>query len=196
MTAPDSVVIGGWGVWLRERARFSHDIDLIVTHEQLHAIATRSDTPPLESSARHAGGRKWAADWNGVHLDLYVPYQSRLGTRLQLRVEDLIADAEALEGHRVLSIPAQIASKWAALADRHQTSAGSKDVADLRAMLRHPDATLAGAVLYRASAAPSADVTAAIRIGFRALYDAAPRAEQRHLRKLEQAWISAGTDGP
>ncbi len=58
--APGSIVIGGWASWLRTRAQRSHDVDLIVDHEQLAAIGQHARVE--RSSARHAGAQKWVGD--------------------------------------------------------------------------------------------------------------------------------------
>lgn len=49
------------------------------------------------SVSQHLAGRRWRATWNGIHLDLYVPFESRLGLNLQLRVEVLAEQAETLD---------------------------------------------------------------------------------------------------
>ena len=64
----------------------SHDVDLIVTRGELADLETMVDDL---SESRHLAGTKWRATWRSIHLDLYAPYQSRLGANLQLRVEAL-----------------------------------------------------------------------------------------------------------
>jgi hypothetical protein len=41
-------------------------------------------------------GTKWRSEVNGIHVDLYVPHQSTLGTRLQLPVSALTPHAVSL----------------------------------------------------------------------------------------------------
>ena len=48
------------------------------------------------SQSQHLAGTKWRGTWRGVHIDLYAPFQSRLGANLQLRIEALIAYAETV----------------------------------------------------------------------------------------------------
>jgi hypothetical protein len=84
---PDAVLIGGWGTWLRTGGPMSHDIDLIVTRLELAVLAALMDEV---SESRHLAGRKWRGSLDSVHLDLYVPHQSRLGQHLQLRTERLV----------------------------------------------------------------------------------------------------------
>ena len=85
-TVPDAILIGGWGTWARVGGAMSHDVDLIVTRGELAQIEVLVDEL---SESRHLAGTKWRGTWQGVHIDLYAPYQSRLGANLQLRVEAL-----------------------------------------------------------------------------------------------------------
>lgn len=57
------------------------------------------------SSSHHLAGTEYPGTFRSVHLDPYVPYQTRLGANLQLRVEQLDAQAEAPNGYRVLTAP-------------------------------------------------------------------------------------------
>src|ERR1035441_5756093 len=81
---PDAILIGGWATWLRVGGDMSHDIDLIASQNDMAILR-----PHVEdlSESRHIAQRKWRATWRGIHLDLYVPYQSVLGGRLELRTE-------------------------------------------------------------------------------------------------------------
>lgn len=76
---PEAVLIGGWGSWIRSRGPMSHDIDLILRRGQLAVLEGLVDDL---SDSHHLAGRKWRATWRGVHLDLYVPWESKLGQRL------------------------------------------------------------------------------------------------------------------
>ena len=80
---PAAILIGGWGSWVRTGGPMSHDVDLIVTRGEL-AILERMAGDLSES--HHLAGTKWRATWRSIDLDLYVPFQSRLGANLQLRV--------------------------------------------------------------------------------------------------------------
>ncbi|MDA8067496.1 MAG: hypothetical protein M0T77_02650 [Actinomycetota bacterium] len=193
--APDAIVIGGWATWLRTRGDMSHDIDVIATFEQLSEIGRHAHVE--QSSARQAGAVKWRGEWDGVHLDLYVPHKSRLGTALELRVEQLARYAETIDGYRVLTIPAQIAAKWAALVDRKHSSRGLKDRAELLELLRDPRAGDAAGVLRETSAKPPNVVDDAIRDGFQYLQAGAPKTDRERLRRLQAAWVPAppSTDG-
>ena len=90
-TVPGAILIGGWGTWAAVGGAMSHDVDLIVTRDELAQIGGMVDEL---SESRHLAGTKWRGTWRGVHIDLYAPYQSRLGANLQLRVEALAPYAE------------------------------------------------------------------------------------------------------
>lgn len=143
---PDSVLIGGWGTWVRLRGAMSHDIDLIVSRADL-AILSRGVGDLSEST--HLAGRKWRASYQDVHLDLYVPYQSRLGQRLALRVEHLVGYAEHVDGWHVLAEPAHVATKFAALLDRPDSLPGEKDRHEIVELLRSGVAPHATAQVIR-----------------------------------------------
>ena len=83
---PGAVLIGGWGTWARVGGAMSHDVDLIVTRAELAQVQAMVDD---FSQSQHLAGTKWRGTWRGVHIDLYAPFQSRLGANLQLRVEAL-----------------------------------------------------------------------------------------------------------
>jgi hypothetical protein len=115
---PEAVLIGGWGTWVRLHGEMSHDIDLIVEHAELATL--RSQIGDFSSST-HVGGQKYRGDFNNIHVDLYVPHQSRLGGKLKLRVEDLGRYRESVDGFSVLSVEAHMATKMAALLDRYSS---------------------------------------------------------------------------
>lgn len=108
---PDAVLIGGWGTWLRTGGPMSHDIDLIVSRSELAIIAGFGDEV---SESHHLGGRKWRGTLDDIHLDLYVPQESRLGRHLQLRVERLGDRRDTVDGWVALDLAAQVATKLAA----------------------------------------------------------------------------------
>ena len=121
---PAATLIGGWGTWVRLHGQMSHDIDLIVSHEDLALL--RSQMGDF-STSEHVGGKKYRGDFNEIHVDLYVPHQSRLGNKLQLRVGDLTQERETVDGYNVLSVEAHAATKIAALLDRPDSLPGEKD---------------------------------------------------------------------
>lgn len=147
---PDSILIGGWGTWVRLHGEMSHDIDLIVSYPELERVGALTDDL---SKSNHLGGEKYRATWEGIHLDLYVAHRSRLGQRLELRVEHLVEWAEHIDGYKVLCPEAHLATKLAALLDRPNTMPGRKDRYEVVELIRR--CTLDTTVLERVITAAS-----------------------------------------
>jgi hypothetical protein len=120
---PDAVLIGGWASYLRARVAKSHDIDIIVDHVTLGKLGAKFQLAP----SRHISGQKFAFEIDGVGVDVYPVYQSKLGRRLQIPVEILIDHTEKIDRTRVLTAEAQFVAKMAALLDRPDTLPGDKD---------------------------------------------------------------------
>lgn len=120
---PDAVLIGGWASYLRARVAKSHDIDIIVDHATLAKLGAKFQLSP----SHHISGQKFAIEVEGVGVDVYPVYQSRLGRRLQIPVEVLISHTEKIDRTRVLTVEAQFVAKMAALLDRPDTLPGEKD---------------------------------------------------------------------
>jgi hypothetical protein len=120
---PDAVLIGGWATYLRARVAKSHDIDIIVDHATLAKLGAKFQMSP----SRHISGQKFAIEVEGVGVDVYPVYQSKLGRRLQIPVEVLINHTEKIDLTRVLTVEAQFVAKMAALLDRPETLPGEKD---------------------------------------------------------------------
>lgn len=87
-----SILIGGWATVRRVGGEISHDIDLIIgSHEVRQKIeATLSGL----SKSNHLQGTKWRGEFDGIHVDVYIPHQSQLGGKLRLRVEELAKHTE------------------------------------------------------------------------------------------------------
>jgi hypothetical protein len=130
---PDAVLFGGWATYLRTGVAKSHDIDVIVDHATLGKVRSKHQL----SESRHVGGRKFELKLDGVPVDVYPVFQSRLGQRLQLPVETLLPLSERINGVRVLSIEAQFAAKMAALLDRPDSLPGEKDRREMWALLHN-----------------------------------------------------------
>jgi hypothetical protein len=130
-TYPDAIVIGGWGSWLHNKAAKSHDIDIIVDPGDL---STMRETFDLTES-NHLGSPKWRGTYDGIHLDVYVCYQSRLGQLLKLPVEHLVEHRQQIEGYPTLNKEALLVAKAAARLDRPDTQPGQKDAEDMTIML-------------------------------------------------------------
>jgi hypothetical protein len=186
---PDAIVIGGWASWVRIGVPQSHDIAVIVGAEVLPLIEQRHG--PLTAST-HIGGRKYRGRIDRVHLDVYVPYQSRLGARLKLRVEDLLPYAEIVDGRRLLALPAHLATKFAALLDRPESQPGEKDRMEIWMLLAQDVSPRQLGEVLRASEAPGLEVVAAVRDIFSYLQDMElPRADRQRLRTLGAAFTDA-----
>jgi hypothetical protein len=120
---PDAVLIGGWASYLRARVAKSHDIDIIVDHATLAKLGAKFQLSP----SYHISGQKFAMEVEGVGVDVYPVYQSKLGRKLQIPVEVLINHTEKIDRTRVLTAEAQFVAKMAALLDRPDTLPGEKD---------------------------------------------------------------------
>jgi hypothetical protein len=120
---PDAVLIGGWASYLRARVAKSYDIDIIVDHVTLGKLGAKFQLAP----SRHISGQKFAFEIDGVGVDVYPVYQSKLGRRLQIPVDVLIENTEKIDRTRVLTAEAQFVAKMAALLDRPDTLPGDKD---------------------------------------------------------------------
>jgi hypothetical protein len=184
---PDAVLIGGWGTWVRTGGPMSHDIDLIVTRPQLATLTALADEM---SESRHLAGRRWRGTLDGIHLDLYVPHQSRLGQHLELRTERLVRRTEVVDGWVVLEPPAHLATKLAALVDRPDSAPGDKDRNEIMALLGQGlDTADAVAVVHDASAREPAEVTGLIDRAFEYLGDLRlDRNQRRTLNQLATDW--------
>ena len=128
---PNAVLLGGWATYLRTGLAKSHDIDVIVDHATLERLRQRYEL----SASRHIGGQKYEVSIEGVGIDIYPVYQSKLGQRLQLPVETLLNHSEKVDQVRVLSAEAQFVAKMAALLDRPDTLPGEKDRQEMWALL-------------------------------------------------------------
>lgn len=130
---PDAVLLGGWATYLRTGLAKSHDIDVIVDHRTLERLRRQFQ---LQSS-RHVGGQKFEVRLEGVGIDIYPVYQSKLGQRLQFPVEVLTKHSQMVDRVRVLGPEAQFVAKMAALLDRPDTLPGEKDRQEMWALLSH-----------------------------------------------------------
>jgi hypothetical protein len=120
---PDAVLLGGWASYLRTGLAKSHDIDVIVDHATLAKLGAKFELSP----SHHISGRKFEIKVDGVGVDVYPVYQSKLGQRMQVPVEVLINHTEKIDRTRVLTAEAQFVAKMAGLLDRPDTLPGEKD---------------------------------------------------------------------
>lgn len=129
---PDAVVLGGWSTYLRAAVAKSHDIDVIVDHPTLDKLKSKHHL----SASQHVSGRKFELKIDGVAVDVYPVYQSKLGQRLKVPAEVLIERTERISGIRVLTPEAQFVAKMAALLDRPDSLAGEKDRREMIGLLK------------------------------------------------------------
>ena len=192
---PGAVLIGGWWTWARVGGAMSHDVDLIVTRSELAQVQSMVDE---FSQSEHLAGTKWRGTWRGVHVDLHAPFQSRLGANLQLRVEALVPYAETMGGRRLLSLPAHVATKVAALLDRPDSMPGRKDRQELHTLLALPGATGAAAVIKAASQRTLAQVAALVGQAFVFMVGepSLNRQDRARLRQMAGQWQLAIGTGP
>jgi hypothetical protein len=132
---PGAVVLGGWSTFLRAAVAKSHDIDVIVDHPTLDKLRANHDL----SASQHVSGRKFELKIDGVGVDVYPVYQSKLGQKLKVPVEVLIDRTDQVDGVRVLTPEAQFVAKMAALLDRPDSLAGEKDRREMVALLKAND---------------------------------------------------------
>jgi hypothetical protein len=185
---PQAILIGGWGTWVRTSGPMSHDIDLILDRTQLAVLEGLVDDL---SVSHHLAGTKWRATWRSIHLDLYIPHQSQLGANLQLRTERLAAHHERHGRYRVLTVPAHLATKLAALLDRPDSLPGRKDRVEILALLADRAAAATPEVVAAASARTPEQqrVLLGKAFEFLAADSSLNRAGRDQLRRTGTAWI-------
>ena len=147
-----SILIGGWATFVRVGGEISLDIDLITSQQSRHKLEQMMTD--LSPSNNHQG-RKLRATFDDVHLDIYLPFESQLGSKLRLKVEVLAEypDELSFEKWTLLRLEAHIGTKMAALLDRHYSEKGQKDAREILALLKLEgvDPVIAAEVLDRAS---------------------------------------------
>ena len=184
---PDAILIGGWATWVRVGGDMSHDIDLIVSPGDKTVIGNLAEDL---SESRHIAQRKWRATWRGIHLDLYVPYQSVLGGRLELRVERLAEYPDVAGGYRLLTVDAHIATKLAAVLGRPKDRPGQKDRKELWKLLNLGGSNTPGVLLDASQRTPDelADlVTEAF--GYISETPGLTRADRNDLYATQAEWV-------
>lgn len=192
-----SILIGGWATHLRVGGEASKDIDLIINSPALRA--TLRETLDDYSESQHSGGKKVRGTINGIHIDAYLPHDSRLGDRLLLDVDKLAnyTDDITENGWLLLTIDAHTVTKMAALLDRADTEKGSKDAREILSLLNEGvDAARALAVLIDATAGPISDIPGHVSDVFDRLAERGgvngkpPNKRQREsLRVMKRRWV-------
>lgn len=189
-----SILIGGWATNARVGGEISHDIDLIITDQNLRQKLPDRLSGYSENQL-HSGGRKARGTADGVHIDAYFPYESKLGSKLQLDVAVLATFVDPdlkVEGWLMLTLDAHIATKIAALMDRHATEKGRKDARELVALI-DKGGTARGVVkvLAAATGGPKTEVPEWIRSMFEMLPRLADlnKDDRRRYANIAREWI-------
>jgi hypothetical protein len=187
-----SILIGGWATFVRIGGEISLDIGLITSQESRHKLEQLMTD--LSPSNNHQG-RKLRATINDVHLDIYLPYESQLGSKLRLKVEVLAEypDELSFEKWTLLRLEAHIATKMAALLDRHFSEKGQKDAREILALLKLDgvDPVLAAEVLHRASTADVDELSAMIGDAFDLIGNIIKlsKADQKLITAVKKSWV-------
>ena len=188
-----SILIGGWATFVRVGGEISLDIDLIISPETRHKLEhLMTDLSP---SNNHQG-RKPRATIDNVHLDIYLPYESQLGGKLRLKVEVLAEypDDLSFEKWTLLRLEAHIATKMAALLDRHFSEKGQKDAREILALLKQDgaDPALAAEILDRASAVAINDLPTMISEAFDLIAQVIPlsKTDQKLMAAIKKSWVN------
>ena len=143
----------------------------------------------------HSGGKKARGDADGVHVDAYFPHESKLGTKLLLDVGTLTNYVDPdlkVHGWLMLTLDAHIATKIAALIDRHATEKGGKDARELVALINSGgNSEKVIEVLVAASGGPKQDIVDYIRLMFDLLPKLAGlnKSRRRTYANLAREWI-------
>ena len=131
-----------------------------------------------------------------MHLDIYLPYESQLGGKLRLKVEVLAEypDELSFEKWTLLRLEAHIATKMAALLDRHFSEKGQKDAREILALLKLEgvDPVVAAEVLDRASTVDIEELPAMIGEAFDLIGTIVKlsKADQKLISAVKKSWVS------
>lgn len=189
-----SILIGGWATNARVGGEISHDIDLIINDQSLRQVLPQRLHEYSENEL-HSGGTKARGTADGVHVDAYFPYESKLGSKLLLDVAVLTRFVDpdfTVNGWLMLTLDAHIATKIAALIDRHATEKGKKDAREIVALVDSGgDGRKVVDVIVAATGGPTEDVVDHIRTMFELLprlADLNQKARRRYA-DLAREWI-------
>jgi hypothetical protein len=188
-----SILIGGWATFVRVGGEISLDIDLITSQESRHKLEQLMTD--LSPSNNHQG-RKLRATIDDVHLDIYLPFESQLGSKLRLKVEVLAEYPDELSFERwtLLRLEAHIATKMAALLDRHFSEKGQKDAREILALLKLEgvDPAVAAEVLDRASTVTIDELPAMIGEAFDLIAKIIKlsKADQKLMGAAKKSWVN------
>jgi hypothetical protein len=188
-----SILIGGWATFVRVGGEISLDIDLITSQQSRHKLEQMMTD--LSPSNNHQG-RKLRATFDDVHLDIYLPFESQLGSKLRLKVEVLAEypDELSFEKWTLLCLEAHIGTKMAALLDRHYSEKGQKDAREILALLKLEgvDPVIAAEVLDRASTLDILNLPTMIGEAFDLIGAILPlsKADQKIVAEAKKSWVA------
>ena len=188
-----SILIGGWATFVRVGGEISLDIDLITSQQSRHKLEQMMTD--LSPSNNHQG-RKLRATFDDVHLDIYLPFESQLGSKLRLKVEVLAEypDELSFEKWTLLRLEAHIGTKMAALLDRHFSEKGQKDAREILALLKLEgvDPVIAAEVLDRASTLDILNLPTMIGEAFDLIGAILPlsKADQKIVAAAKKSWVA------
>jgi hypothetical protein len=188
-----SILIGGWAMFVRVGGEISLDIDLITSQESRHKFEQLMTD--LSPSNNHQG-RKLRATIEDIHLDIYLPFESQLGSKLRLKVEVLAEypDGLSFQQWTLLRLEAHIATKMAALLDRHFSEKGQKDAREILALLQlnDVDPAVAAEVLHRASTVDIQELPTMIGQAFDLIGTIVrlSKADQKLMAAAKKSWVT------
>jgi hypothetical protein len=188
-----SILIGGWATFVRVGGEISLDIDLVTSQLSRHKL--EQIVTDLSPSNNHQG-RKLRATFDDVHLDIYLPFESQLGSKLRLKVEVLAEypDELSFEKWTLLRLEAHIATKMAALLDRHSSEKGQKDAREILALLKLEgvDPVIAAEVLDRASTLDIENLPTMIGEAFDLIGAILPlsKADKKLVAAAKKSWVA------
>lgn len=125
----DFVLIGGWAIYLHTKAIKSKDIDIVADYATLEKLVVEL---PLKKNERL---RKYEASAQGVAIDIYVPFFSKL----VVPPEDLIKNTTTIQGFKVPKPEQLLILKQQAELERKHSIKGLKDRVDILCIFLHGD---------------------------------------------------------
>lgn len=136
----ECVLIGGWASYLHLRkGSLSHDVDTILSPLQ----GKERVVDLISAESTHLG--KLSGELHGAHVDLYVPYMSKIGG---ISVDRLIPYSTIIDGIRVLVPEAHLLTKAACVLDdgRYRSIKRDKDIFEIRglmSLIENPSSSIA-----------------------------------------------------
>ncbi len=121
----DFILIGGWAIFLYTKALKSKDIDIIIDYDELEKFKKEFDIVKNERL------KKYEAKTGGVDIDIYLPYYSHIG----LRVEEIKKHTQSIEGFEVPIPEILLILKTYTFFQRKNTTKGRKDLIDIFSLL-------------------------------------------------------------